>query len=180
MRVRSVILALCSCVATLWAAESGAWLDVPFVQQPREGCGAASISMVMKYWDQQQHRAATQNSDVDRIQRALYTKDAHGIYASQLTQYFDQQGYSTYVVHGDENLLAHHIEKGRPLIVALKPVGDPLLHYVVVSGVQPDQQLVLINDPAQRKLTKVDSRNFEQEWKATGNWTLLAVPRSSP
>lgn len=178
--MRSVILALCSCAATLWAAESGHWLDVPFVQQPREGCGAASISMVMQYWDQQRQRAANPNARVDQIQRSLYRKDAHGIYASQLTEYLQQQGYSTYVVHGDQSLLAHHIERGRPLIVALKPGGDPLLHYVVVSGIQPEDKLVLVNDPAQRKLLKVDSRDFEQEWKATGNWTLLAVPRSSP
>jgi ABC-type bacteriocin/lantibiotic exporter with double-glycine peptidase domain len=179
MRTCLLLLAGVCCAATLWAAESGHWIDVPFIQQPREGCGAATLSMVMQYWEQQLHRPSTPNSQVEEIQRALYRKEAHGIYASQLTHYLEQQGYTAYVVHGDEALLAHHIEQGRPLIVALRPAHDPLLHYVVVSGVQPDQQLVLINDPAQRKLLKVDSRDFEQEWKATGNWTLLALPRSS-
>jgi len=31
---------------------------------------------------------------------------------------------------------------------------------------------------AQRKLLKIDSRAFEKEWQAAGNWTLLALPRS--
>jgi hypothetical protein len=68
---------------------------------------------------------------------------------------------------------------GRPLIVAHKPASGSFLHYVVVAGIEPDEQTLLANDPAQRKLLKVDSSNFEEEWQATGNWTLLAVPRSA-
>src|ERR1043165_5812507 len=29
---------------------SGVWLDVPFIKQEKDGCGAASIAMVMQYW----------------------------------------------------------------------------------------------------------------------------------
>src|SRR6266705_2885113 len=58
------------------------WIDVPFVQQDKNGCGSASIWMVMAYW----------------------------------------------------------------------------------------------NDPAQRKLLSVSREDFERDWKATENWTLLAVP----
>ena len=32
------------------AAGAGLWLDVPFVRQQANGCGAACISMVMQYW----------------------------------------------------------------------------------------------------------------------------------
>ena len=38
---------------------------------------------------------------------------------------------------------------------------------------------VLTNDPAKRKLLKQARTNFEKEWKAAGNWTLLAVPQGS-
>jgi hypothetical protein len=34
-------------IATI-LAQAG-WLDVPFVRQSEEGCGAASIAMVMRY-----------------------------------------------------------------------------------------------------------------------------------
>jgi hypothetical protein len=35
-----------------------------------------------------------------------------------------------------------------------------------------------VNDPAERKLLKVDYSRFEQDWKAAGHWTLLVVPVS--
>jgi hypothetical protein len=37
--------------------------------------------------------------------------------------------------------------------------------------------LVMFNDPAGRKLTKLDRKTFEKEWDATGHWTLLALPQ---
>jgi hypothetical protein len=47
---------------------------------------------------------------------------------------------------------------------------------VVVTGLDRQQELVLKHDPAERKLLKQHRSDFEKEWKATGNWTLLAVP----
>jgi hypothetical protein len=35
----------------------------------------------------------------------------------------------------------------------------------------------LLNDPARRKLLKQDRSDFEKEWSATGQWTLLALPQ---
>ena len=178
LRVKALaLLSLCS--ATLCVAQNALWLDVPFVKQTGEGCGAASIAMVMQYWQQHAGVSATQSSDFAYIQQELYSKQAHGIYASDLQRYLEQHGYATYVVRGDEALLAQHIRRGRPLIVALQPTREKTLHYVVVVGVDGNK-VVLINDPAQRKLLKVDSASFDKEWKATGNWTLLAVPRTSP
>jgi ABC-type bacteriocin/lantibiotic exporter with double-glycine peptidase domain len=170
------VLALVVLSAGAAAAQSH-WLDVPFISQPKEGCGAASVAMVMQYWEQHQHRPPREKSDVSHIQKALYSKRAHGIYASDLQEYLNSQGYATYVVHGDEALLAQHIERGRPLIVALKPNSDPALHYVVVAGIDREAKLILINDPAQRKLLKEDGNRFNKEWQATGNWTLLALPK---
>jgi ribosomal silencing factor RsfS len=53
------------------------------------------------------------------------------------------------------------------------------LHYVVIAGLDPERQLVLLNDPAQRKLLQEDRSRFEQEWKGAGRWTLLALPEAS-
>jgi len=65
--------------------------------------------------------------------------------------------------------------EGRPLIVALKR-GQGNLHYLVVTGLDWQQDLVLKHDPAVRKLLKQHRADFEREWNAAGNWTLLAVP----
>jgi ABC-type bacteriocin/lantibiotic exporter with double-glycine peptidase domain len=165
----------------LWAGDaSGIWLDVPFVKQPSEGCGAASIAMVMQYWQQQQGRTGTSNTQAARIQQALHSDAAHGIHASDMERYFRQNGYTTFAFPAEWADLQQHLKKGRPLIAALKPGSTQPLHYVVVAGVDPQLQLVLLNDPAQRKLLKEDRSRFEQEWKAAGHWTLLALPESSP
>jgi uncharacterized protein YvpB len=51
------------------------------------------------------------------------------------------------------------------------------LHYVVVTGLDWHKELVMVNDPAARKLLKQERSKFETEWKPTANWTLLAVPQ---
>ena len=40
--------------------------------------------------------------------------------------------------------------------------------------------MVMVNDPAQRKLLKQDRSSFEREWSAAGKWTLLALPQTQP
>src|SRR5436305_4248323 len=166
-----LMLILCAVCAQAQAR----WLDVPFVKQPADGCGAAGIAMVMQYWS----HTPSEASEVAHIQQALFSTQAKGIYASEMQRYLGQNGYRTFVFTGNQALLEHHIGRGRPLIVALKPASESRLHYVVVAGVDSTDGLLLVNDPAQRKLLKLDLRTFEHEWQATGNWTLLAVPQSS-
>jgi ABC-type bacteriocin/lantibiotic exporter with double-glycine peptidase domain len=166
--------------AVLLAADpSGIWLDVPFVKQEKDGCGAASIAMVMQYWQLQRGRLGNLTVGIEQIQRALHSDTAHGIYASDMERYFRQNGYTTFAYAGDWSDLKQHLEKGRPLIAALKPGSMAPLHYVVVAGLDQERQIVLVNDPAQRKLLKEDRARFEQEWKAAGRWTLLALPAAS-
>lgn len=155
------------------AGGSSVNLDVPFVKQEKDGCGAASIAMIIEYWQRQQGQPL--KADADEIQRMLYSPQAHGIHASQLRAYLEQHGFRTFAFGGQWSDLGEQVEKGRPLIVALKPGGQNQLHYVVVAGW--DQGVVLINDPAERKLLKRERSQFEREWKAAGNWALLAVPR---
>lgn len=153
------------------------WLDVPFVQQSREGCGAASLAMVMQYWEKQQGQPAVESSDAGYILKQLHSPEGHGIYASAMERYFTDHGYRTFAFQGKWTDLQEHLEKGRPLIVALKPADwGKALHYVVVAGMDSERSLVMFNDPAGRKLTKLDRKTFEKEWGDAGHWTLLALP----
>jgi len=170
------IVLLCWCSLAAPAAPPGVWLDVPFVKQERNGCGAASIAMVMQYWQRQQGNAAVAASDAGGIQRALYSREARGIFASSVKNYLEEHGFHAFAFTGEWDDLKQHLEKGRPLIVALQP-GSGTLHYVVVVGLDSEQSLVLVNDPAERKLLRQDRTRFEREWKGAGNWTLLATPR---
>ncbi len=174
---RASVLMAAVCAAACASAQSGAWLDVPYVQQQKDGCGAAVISMLMQYWEKQQGESMTPDAAPEKILSELYAGEAHGIYASAMVRYFQQNGYRAFAFAGQWDDFARELQKGRPLIAALKPDASGSLHYVVVAGIDPARQLVLLNDPAQRKLLKEDRATFEQEWKATHNWTLLVVPR---
>jgi predicted double-glycine peptidase len=179
-------------IAVIWLGVCGwllaadlpaVWLDIPFVKQEKDGCGAASIAMVMQYWQAQQGQPANDTSDAFQIQRTLYSAKAHGIYASDMERYFQEKGFRTFTIRGEWEDLEQHLRKGRPLIVALKPVvvkpsSGAALHYVVVTGLGPE--VVMVNDPAERKLMQQDRPSFEREWSAAGKWTLLALPQSQP
>lgn len=162
------------------AVEPGSvWIDVPYVHQPREGCGAASLAMVMAYWAAQQHEAVGKAEDVAAIQRELYSPKDHGIAAERMGEYLRQHGFKAFALSGAWSDLEAQLRKGRPLIVALKPRGQRELHYVVVDGIDSARGIVTVNDPAERKLLTRERAGFEKEWGATRNWTLLAVPTAS-
>jgi len=173
------VLSFCFCGVMPAAEDSGVWLDVPFVKQEKDGCGAASIAMVMQYWFKRLDRADSESVDEAEIHRALYTPDARGVYASAMKRYFKQRGFDTFAFSGEWEDLLNHLRKGRPLIVALKPPeAEAPLHYVVVAGLDSRAGLVLLNDPARRKLLKQDRADFEKQWSGVNKWTLLALPQS--
>jgi predicted double-glycine peptidase len=179
--MKKLLAVLCLCSVILCEEKPGVWLDVPFFKQEKDGCGAAGIAMVMQYWLGQQKNtsaAAAAAADPVVIQHALYSKQGHGIYASDLERYFQEHGFRVFSFHGTWEDLKHHLEQGRPLIVALKPTElNAELHYSVVTGLDWEQSIVLLNDPAVRKLLKQDRASFEKQWSNAGRWTLLAVPQ---
>jgi ABC-type bacteriocin/lantibiotic exporter with double-glycine peptidase domain len=174
----TILMSVC-CTAASASAQAGAWLDVPFVAQQKDGCGAAVISMVMQYWQLQQGVAETSSARPEIILHELYSSSSRGVYTSAMVGYFQKYGFRILTFAGQWQDFARELQKGRPLIVGLKPEGSESLHYVVVVGEDTEGQLLLLNDPARRKLLKEDRAVFEREWKATDNWTLLVVPQSS-
>jgi ABC-type bacteriocin/lantibiotic exporter with double-glycine peptidase domain len=179
-RTAAAVVLLAVCASAFAAGLANLWLDVPFVaQQNKDGCGAASVAMVMQYWERQKGQSVQHAAEPDQILHALYSESARGIYASAMARYFQTNGYRAFGFTADWMDIERELHYGRPLIVALKPDSGPALHYVVVAGLDEPQQLVLVNDPAQRKLLKEDQSQFAQEWKAAGNWALLAVPETS-
>ena len=183
MKVPIIFALLVLCAASLkldLAAEtSGAWIDVPFVSQTSDGCGSASISMVIRYWESKNGQSDPPIANAERIQAALFSPAAGGIPASMMRKYFQEIGYRSFAFQGEWSDLKHHLEKGRPLIVALRAsVAHGPLHYVVLVGIDSDRSYVFVNDPAQQKMLRISREGFESEWSATHNWTLLAVPRT--
>src|SRR5690242_8534673 len=120
----AVLLATSVCTK---AGDSHLWLDVPFVRQTADGCGAASIAMVMQYWARQTGSSVA--GDAVEIQRALYSRRAHGIYASAMQAYLQAHGFQSFAFSGKWDDLQHHLAKGRPLIVAVRS-SAAALHYL--------------------------------------------------
>lgn len=162
------------------AAETPAiWIDVPFVPQVKDGCGSASISMVLQYWANKTGLPSPDLADPEKIQEDLFSPGLGGIAASRMEAYFQKSGYRTFAFTGDWSDLKHHLEQGRPLIVNLKGSGPHgPLHYVVVVGIDSQRGYLFVNDPAQEKMLRISLQGFESEWSPAHHWTLLAVPRT--
>lgn len=161
--------------------KAGIWLDVPFIKQTVEGCGSASIAMLLQYWSAHGTQIAAEREDADAIQKQLYSRKGHGIYASDLERYLRDTGFRVFALRGEWSDLRDHLSKGRPLILSIEPGGSHApLHYVVATGMDWQRDAVFVNDPARGKLLRIERAEFEKEWQAAKNYLLLAVPASAP
>jgi len=163
------------CCAEVVQGATGLWLDVPYIHQEKDGCGSASLAMVLRYWRTKNASVADERSDPARIQRELYFAKPHGIYASDMERYLRESGFEVFSFRGEWSDLRSQLAKGRPLIAGLKPKSAPA-HYVVIVGVDSQDAAVLVNDPERGKLLPINRAEFEKVWQGTDHWTLLAVP----
>jgi len=156
---------------------SGIWLDVPYTSQLENGCGSAVAWMVTEYWSSKTGRPALGHS-LEDIHKTLYSEELGGVRTTRLEEFFRSMDFHAFGVAGTWTDIEEHLARGRPLIAALDPVGlKAPLHYVAIVGIDVARNLVLLNDPATRKLARMDRAHFEKQWEGTSNWMLLAIPR---
>jgi len=178
LRIFSALFLIASLRVLNGHDESPYWLDVPFVQQVKAGCGSAAIAMVVQYWARQFPGLEKAQADTEKIDQLLPATSPKGIAGEALKHYLDDRGFQAFIFDGELADLRGHFAKGRPVIVCLAPKGNRgLLHYAVVAGL--NEKDVWLNDPARGKLFREDVGRFTAEWRRTGNWALLAVPRSA-
>src|SRR5688572_27387387 len=135
------------------AAVAATALNVPFVPQQKDTCGAAALAMVLAYWGKPVPH--------DEIAGALLKKELRGIPGSELERFARERGFTATAYKGDLGNLVDFLAKGRPLIVAWD-MGRGRFHDVVVVGVSG--QDVLVNDPARGALRREPVRRFERRW----------------
>ncbi len=156
-------------MAFLLAVATSVALTVPYVPQEKDGCAAAALAMVTRYWS----APITQKEIVD----ALLQPELHGIQGSRLAAFARDHGLTAIAYEGDLAQLADFVAKGRPLIVAWK-MGDAY-HDVVVVGVDDAKGEVIVHDPAEGSGRRVAKRTFEKRWAGAGHWTLLVLPAAA-
>lgn len=148
-------------------------LEIPFIQQQKNGCGAASVAMVMRYWNQHSASPSSIPSPLEVYQR-LYRPELKGIQLAGMKRFLEQQGYQAYSLRGQWDDLEQNLAKGRPVIVALKPGSGKPVHFAVLSGATDGA--VILNDPTKRKPARMARGKFDAQWSRAERWMLVAAP----
>jgi len=135
-------------------------LDVPFLEQPVDRCGAASAAMVAQYYGR-----ALDQAELDRF--ALIPALA-GTTPELLVEGVERQGWQAEVVRGDTSSLAAYLSSGAPVIVMLGPAGaDPRGHFVVATGWDPNRQALRVHS-GQSKNRWIKYAGWYPRWEAAG------------
>jgi ABC-type bacteriocin/lantibiotic exporter with double-glycine peptidase domain len=142
-------------------------LEVPFVAQREDGCAAAALTMVLRYWGDP--------APEDELTAALPERDDTGVAGSRLVEVARKRGHEAVAYRGDMEHLREQLGKGRPLIVALG-AGRRRFHDVVVIGFDDQGRAVVVNDPERGASRRLPARTFEKQWAESGYWTLLVLP----
>jgi len=133
---------------------------VPEVRQvARADCGAAALTMVLRYW----------GLPVTRDEITAANPSAGGLRTAALRDFARGHGLQAFVIQGQFVDLEREVQRHRPVLVGvMKRYGRRAYpHYEVVVGINRDKQRILTLDPADGP--RVNSREgFSAEWAAAG------------
>lgn len=149
-------------------------LKVPFYSQKEDGCGAASVTMVMHYWSRRPGAAILEKPSAEEVYAQLYRPQQTGVLLADMRMYLEQARFRAYTFRGGWRDIEEHVGRGRPLIVSLRKGPKKPLHFVVVTGAGGGS--LWVNDPTRKKPHKIKRASFEKEWAMGGQWILLATP----
>lgn len=158
------LVALMLLIVTASPAADGL-LSVPFFKQRKNGCGAASVAMVMRYWGA--------GPSADEVYQSLYDPARKAIPLARMKQYLEQHQFHAFTLRGAAEDVESHLAKGRPVIAALRPRPKAALHFVVITGMAAET--VWINDPTRKKPLRMKRADFEKQWALGDRWMLLAA-----
>src|SRR3954463_13991960 len=144
-------------------------IDVPYLPQTDALCGGAAAAMGVRYWGDA-HAGAQEFA-------ALVDRRAGGIANDALTRAIGGRGWRTAPAGDSLAALRARIRDKQPIIVLLPDRGS-LYHYVVVVAASDDT--VVVHDPSWGPSRSIRVVDFEREWKAAGNWSLLILPPARP
>lgn len=167
-------LAVAVLLAGAYCAVPGSPLDVPLYRQKKNGCGAASVAMVIHYWANRGPGPLTDIPSPKQVYEALYRPERKGIRLADMDRYLKDAGFRVFAIRGRWEDIQEHVTKGRPLIAALRKGPTKAMHFVVVTWAT--DELLWVNDPTRKKPNRLKRAEFEKQWAYADGWLLLATP----
>ncbi len=149
-------------------------LDVPFYAQEENGCGAASVAMVMEYWENYRPELRMAVPAPQLVYEVLYRPEQKGIQLAAMKRYLEGRGFRVFTLHGEWADVGKQLAKGRPIIAGLRAGRNKPVHFVVVTGAGSGR--VWLNDPLRRKPSHLEQLEFEGRGASADRWMLLAAP----
>jgi ABC-type bacteriocin/lantibiotic exporter with double-glycine peptidase domain len=169
--------ALAALIAVECCAAAGSPLDVPFYAQQKNGCGAASVAMVMHYWQNRQPGPRMVYPSPEEAYQRLYRPKQRGILLADMKRYLEDAKFRVFTLRGEWEDVQEHLAKGRPLIVGLRKGPRAAMHFVVVTG--GGDKFVWLNDPTRKAPNRLKQFEFEKRWAFADRWMLLALPETT-
>jgi len=176
----SIVLGGCAPIGRLLRpsvelSKSAVVLNVPYHRQTSEDlCGLAVAEILTDYY----HVPLSAAGRKQLLQEANKTS---GISGATLKAVLQEAGYFAAVFRGslDHQVtgLYYNLDRRRPLVIMYLRKGSDLGHYVVVTGYDRAQGLLVVLDPATGRRVERKGR-FLARWDGSGRFTLLAMPRS--
>jgi hypothetical protein len=141
---------------------------VEFVEQSRNYCGPATLSMAMGW--------AGHPVTPDAIADQVYTPGKQGSLQADMLGASRRQGLMAMQVHGMKNLLKE-VAAGHPVIVLenLAFTWYPYWHYSVVTGYDL-REPELVMHSGSKKDWRYSMRKFERNWRYSDHWALVVLP----
>jgi hypothetical protein len=103
----------------------------------------------------------------------LVDRDAGGIADDVLVEEVKRRGWQAALIDGSLERLRQSLTRGEPPILLIED-RPGFLHYVVFVGIEADA--VLLHDPTWGPARRLDIAEFQQQWKASGQWALVVRP----
>lgn len=170
----SLILSACSHTQSHHAQLSASHLSVPFIKQEDAYCGPSSVAMVLAMHQQQ--------IDVEKLASEMLLPAKSGSLQVEVKSTVRRNGFLAYELDPDFSALSHALKSGYPVIALVNLSFDwlPKWHYVVVTGIDPEREEVILHsgDTADQRWTFTQFQNL---WARGKNWSVVVIsPQEAP
>jgi ABC-type bacteriocin/lantibiotic exporter with double-glycine peptidase domain len=163
-----VVLGIIALTGCAMLDRSRVVLDVPFVAQEDDHCGATSLFMVLQY-----HGCTV---DYEHLKQMMYIPALGGTITGLLIEGARKHGAEADVEHGNLESLKKWLQRGIPPIVLLKQEENSEKgHFAVVVGMRNDGKKMCIHIWS-KAFKWYETKEFMKSWK-NGDFTAVLVER---